>query len=161
MIEKTAVPDKNQIKSRFPSKKVLIRPKAIIECYTEIPCNPCETSCPFDAITIGEDINKIPTIDFDKCTGCGICVYSCPGLAIMNVMIKNGKAYFKIAYELLPLPKVDEKWLAINRHGDEIATCKIEQVMPPKKTNNKTALITVSVEQPYLYDFVTIRRAHE
>ncbi len=161
MIEKTIVPDKETIKSRFPNKKVLTRPKAIIECYQEIPCNPCETSCPFDAIIIGEDINTIPKIDYDKCTGCGICVYSCPGLAIMNVMIKNGKAYFKVPYELLPLPKVDEVWLACNRHGEVITKCKIEQVMPPKKTNYKTALITVSVEQPYLYEFSTIRSPYE
>jgi Fe-S-cluster-containing hydrogenase component 2 len=159
MIEKTAVPSKELVRSRFPKdKKVLFRPKAIIECYKEIPCNPCETSCPFNAITIGDDINAIPQIDFDTCTGCGICVHSCPGLAIMVAMIKNGKAYFKIAYELLPLPKVGERWHAINREGQVITDCKIEQVMVGKKTTNTTNVITVSMEQPYLYDFITIRR---
>ncbi|QWB99502.1 4Fe-4S binding protein [Mycoplasmatota bacterium] len=162
MFEKTAVATKEMVKSRFPKdKKVLFRPKAIIECYHEIPCNPCETSCPFHAITIGEDINAIPQIDFDKCTGCGICVHSCPGLAIMVAMIKNGKAYFKIPYELLPLPKVNERWLAVDRNGDVISDCKIEQVMTAKKSTNHTTVVTVSLEQPYLYDFVTIRRKHE
>ncbi|MFP4478902.1 MAG: 4Fe-4S binding protein [Candidatus Izemoplasmatales bacterium] len=162
MFRKTGVPTEEMIKSRFPKdKKVLFRPKAIIECYDEIPCNPCETVCPFNAITIGEDINAIPQIDFDKCTGCGICVHSCPGLAIVVAMIKNGKAYFKVPYELLPLPKVDEKWLAVNRKGEVISECKIENVMKAKASTNDTTLVTVSLEQPYLYDFITIRRPHE
>ncbi|MDA3932169.1 MAG: 4Fe-4S binding protein [Tenericutes bacterium] len=162
MFKKTGVPTKEMIRSRFPKdKKVLFRPKAIIECYDEIPCNPCETVCPFSAITIGEDINAIPQIDFDKCTGCGICVHSCPGLAIIVAMIKNGKAYFKVPYELLPLPKVKERWLAVNRNGDVISKCKIENVMTAKKSTNNTTIVTVSLEQPYLYDFITIRRPHE
>ena len=162
MFEKTAVPTKEMIRSRFPEdKKVLFRPKAIIECYHEIPCNPCETSCPFNAIFIGEDINAIPQIDFNKCTGCGICVHSCPGLAITVAMIKNGKAYFKVPYEQLPLPEVGTWWLAVNREGEVIDRCKIEQVMIGRKSTNTTTVVTASVEQPYLYDFVTIRCPNE
>jgi len=162
MLEKTGVPSKEQVREQFPKdKKVLFRPKAIIECYHEIPCNPCETSCPFNAITIGKDINKRPIIDFDTCTGCGVCVYSCPGLAITVAMIKNGKAYFKIPYELYPLPKEGEWWQAVNRSGQVIDRCKIERVMQPRPKNHQTALITVSLEQPYLYDFITIRRPYE
>lgn len=155
MIEKTGVASKEQVMSRLPKKEVLARPKAIIECYTKIPCNPCETSCPFDAIHIGKDINEIPVVDFDKCTGCGICVKSCPGLAIMVAMIKNGKAYFKIPYEMLPLPKVKERWFAVNRKGEVLdKLCLIENVQMNK---DKTVIVTVSIEQPYLYEFVTIR----
>lgn len=162
MFEKTAVPSKEMIRAQFPKDKhVLHRPKAIIECYHEIPCNPCETSCPFDAITVGEDINKRPLINFDTCTGCGVCVHSCPGIAIMVAMIKHGKAYFKIAYELLPLPKVGERWLAVNRAGKVISDCKIENVSPARKATNTTSVVTVSLEQPYLYEFSTIRRPHE
>ncbi|MBW2487610.1 MAG: hypothetical protein JRE72_09330, partial [Deltaproteobacteria bacterium] len=29
---------------------------AVLECLEDIPCNPCESSCKFDAITVGEDI---------------------------------------------------------------------------------------------------------
>ncbi|MDT8336664.1 MAG: 4Fe-4S binding protein [Candidatus Izemoplasmatales bacterium] len=156
MIEKTGVATIEMIKSKFPKKEVLTRPKAIIECYTEIPCNPCSTSCPFDAIYIGNDINQIPRIDFDKCTGCSSCITACPGLAIMVAMIKDGKAYFKIPYELLPLPVRGEKWTALNRYGEVLdKPCFIENVMVTKK-NDRTAIVTVSIEQPYLYDFVTV-----
>jgi len=155
MIEKTGAATIELVKSKFPAKSVLVRPKAIIECYKEIPCNPCETSCPFDAIYIGSDINQIPRIDFNKCTGCGICAQACPGLAIMVAMIKDGKAYFKIPYELLPLPVVGEKWSAANRYGDVLDKhCMIENV---KKTKDRTTIVTVSIEQPFLYEFATIR----
>jgi len=36
----------------------------------------CVKLCPFDAITMNE--NRIPVIDFDKCTACGKCVTGCP-----------------------------------------------------------------------------------
>ncbi|MFA7075635.1 MAG: 4Fe-4S binding protein [Candidatus Izemoplasmatales bacterium] len=155
MIGKTGVPTLEMVKNKFPKKEILVRPKAIIECYQEIPCNPCETSCPFNAIHIGSDINKIPTVDFDKCTGCGICAKACPGLAIMIAMIKNGKAYFKIPYELLPLPIVGERWYGVNRSGEVLdKLCLIENVHVNK---DKTVIVTVSIEQPYLYEFITIR----
>ena len=118
MLEVKGYPTKDQVKEKFPTD--LIKPKAIIECYQEIPCNPCETSCPFDAITIGRDINKRPVIDFDKCTGCGVCVYSCPGLAIMVANVKDDLAYYKIPYELLPLPKKGDIWQGINRKGEQL-----------------------------------------
>lgn len=36
----------------------------------------CERICPFDAIHIGD--NGLPKIDIEKCTGCGLCVKTCP-----------------------------------------------------------------------------------
>jgi ferredoxin len=31
---------------------------AVIECIEGIPCNPCETSCPVGAITVGDEITN-------------------------------------------------------------------------------------------------------
>ena len=36
----------------------------------------CVASCPFDAISMGED--GLPRVDECKCTGCGNCVETCP-----------------------------------------------------------------------------------
>jgi Fe-S-cluster-containing hydrogenase component 2 len=156
MIDKNGVATIEMIKSKFPKKEVLTRPKAIIECYQEIPCNPCSTACPFDAIHIGNDINQIPVLDVEKCTGCSSCITACPGLAIMVVSIKDGKAYFKIPYELLPLPVRGEKWTALNRYGEKLnKLCTIENVNVSKKSD-RTAVVTVSIEQPFLYEFATI-----
>ena len=161
MLEKTAVASLEQVKSRFPSLDALVKAKAVIECYQDIPCNPCEKNCPFGAIEIGDDINKQPRLLVDKCTGCGICVGICPGLAILLAQLKDDFAQFKIPYELLPLPKKGETWYAINRNGDVLGDCLIEHVMMSPKSD-KTYLVTVKTSKEWLYEFVTIRsKDHE
>ena len=157
MLDKNGVASIEQIKSRFPSKELLLKPKAITECYEEIPCNPCSTSCPFDAIHIGEDINTPPVVDFDKCTGCGICVYSCPGLAIVTAQIDNDKARFKLPYEFRPLPFKDEIWDGVNRSGEVICKALILKVTYTARVD-RTALVEVSVPLEFLHELVTIRR---
>ena len=157
MLNKTGIPTIELIKSRFPDTAVLIKPKAITECYEAIPCNPCSTSCPFGAITIGEDINQPPVVDFNKCTGCGICVYSCPGLAIMTVQIINDTARFKIPFEFRPLPKENQVYEGVNRNGDVITNVIVEKVTLTKK-QDRTVVLQVLVPIEFLYEFVTIRR---
>lgn len=44
-----------------------------------IACGICERSCPFDAITVENNIAKI---DYDKCTNCMVCTEKCPTNAI-------------------------------------------------------------------------------
>ncbi len=160
MIDKTGVPTRSQVKEKFPDQPILVKPKAVLECYQEIPCNPCSTSCPFNAIEIGEDINKMPTINYSICTGCAQCVYSCPGLAIMVAQVIEDYAHFKIPYELLPLPIVGETWNGVNRNGEVITDVRIERVLKNKKSD-RTAVITVKVPKKYLYEFVTIRSKDE
>ncbi len=157
MLNKNGVPSLEEIKSRFPSEEFLNKPKAITECYENIPCNPCSTSCPFDAIYIGEDINTPPVVDFEKCTGCGVCVYNCPGLAIFTVQKKEDCLVFKIPYELVPYPEKGEIVNAINRNGDIIGECEIEKVSITNR-QDRTALLQVKVAQELLYEFITVRR---
>lgn len=157
MLNKDGVPSFAHIKSRFPKREKLVRPKAITECYEEIPCNPCSTSCPFNAIHVGEDINTPPKVDFDRCTGCGICVFNCPGLAIFTVQELENHLRYQIPYEFLPLPNPGDLWKAVNRNGDIIGNCVIEKVQLSKR-QDKTALLTVLVDKEHLYDFVTVRR---
>lgn len=156
MIKVTGYPTKEQIKSKFPNEELLVKPKAIIECFQEVPCNPCSTSCPVNAITIGENINKIPSIDFDLCIGCGKCVYSCPGLCIMVARVRGDRAVFKIPYELLPVPVKGELWSGVNRTGEVICDALIEDIMKDGRTD-RTILITASVPKEYLYEFITVR----
>lgn len=156
MLNKDGIPTQEQIRSCFPEESALLKPKVIVECYEEIPCNPCSTSCPFKAITIGENINSRPTVDFSLCTGCGVCVYSCPGLAISVAQIIGDQIRFKISYEMLPLPAVGEIWTAVNRAGEIIGHAKIEKVTLGK-AQDKTALVQVLTDKKHLYDFIAIR----
>lgn len=157
MLHKTGIPTADLVQSRFPDQKILIKPKAILECYEDIPCNPCSTSCPFDAIDIGTNINKQPVLNPDICTGCALCVPSCPGLAIIVAQLKGDKAIFKIPYEFVPYPEKGHIWDGVNRSGEVICEASIDHVLLSQK-NDKTAIITVSVDARYLYEFVTIRR---
>jgi Fe-S-cluster-containing hydrogenase component 2 len=160
MLNQTGIPTLEQVLSRFPNYKALARPKAILECYEDIPCNPCATSCPFDAIDIGENINKQPVLNVDKCTGCGICVQACPGLAIVVVQVRNQDAVFKIPYEFIPMPVKNDIWHGVNRAGNIICDAKIEHVLLSQKQDH-TAMVTVSVPVEFIHDFVTIREKHE
>ena len=157
MLHKDGVAELKQIQSRFPDKVHLHKPKAITECYEEIPCNPCSTSCPFDAISIGEDINTPPVVDFEKCTGCGICVFNCPGLAIFTVQENENHLLYKIPYEFVPYPNIDEEVYAINRAGEIIGNAIITKVQISYR-QDKTALLHVKVPKDLLYEFITIRR---
>ncbi len=154
MLDRTGVPTPDQVRSRFPEEKALLRPKAILECYEDIPCNPCSTGCPFGAIVIGEDLNAQPHLIVERCTGCGLCVAICPGLAIMTARLKEGRAVFQIPYELLPLPRVGDKWIGVDREGRPLGPAQIEKVV--QKTD-RTTVLTVSIEGRHLYDFATVR----
>lgn len=158
MLASTGVATSQEVISKFPDS--IVKPKAIIECYEKIPCNPCSTSCPFGAITIGEDINNIPILNADKCTGCAVCVHSCPGLAIMVAQDMGEKIRFKIPYEMLPVPVAGELWNAVDRSGEEIGYVFIERVLTSSK-QNKTVLVQLVVDSKMKYDFITIRRPHE
>ncbi|TVP94718.1 MAG: 4Fe-4S ferredoxin [Acholeplasmatales bacterium] len=159
MIEKTGVPTRQDVLEQFPERIVLVKPKAIIECYKEIPCNPCSTSCPFDAIHIPEDINIRPVIDFDACTGCGICVYQCPGLAITVMQVKADKVIMKIPYEFTPLPQVGAQRNVLDRTGSVITKGTILKVQT-SPVQEKTALIHIEIDSAFLYDAITIEVTH-
>ena len=40
-----------------------------------IACRKCEKECPHDAIHV---VEMLAVVDYEKCTGCGICVDVCP-----------------------------------------------------------------------------------
>jgi len=43
----------------------------------------CTTVCQFDALHMGDD--GLPHVDYDKCTGCGLCVKECPQQILTSV----------------------------------------------------------------------------
>jgi len=59
----------------------------VFHCFQEVPCNPCASVCPENAIrTERDDITGLPyCCDEDACKGCMACVAICPGLAVTLV----------------------------------------------------------------------------
>lgn len=105
--------------------------RPIIECFENIPCNPCQTSCPTGAIEVPDNINSLPRIDYSKCTGCGVCVSKCPGLAIFMVKenIEPGYDLVVIPYEMLSVPKEGQKVLGLNRDGKKVCEAFVMKVL--------------------------------
>lgn len=147
MLESTGIPTKEQIDEVFPSEERLTKgPVAVIECYQNIPCNPCYTACNRNAIKKFEDINDLPNICHDDCNGCGLCIANCPGLAIMVVdaTFSDTHAILKVPYELKPLPEVGAVVKGVDRAGEYVCDVKINRVMSSKALD-RTAIVSMEV----------------
>ncbi len=159
MLEKTGIASIEQVDNSFPSMERLEKgPVAIIECFQRIPCNPCATSCKKGAIIPFVDINDLPNLNHEACNGCSLCVFNCPGLAIMVVdyTYSEEQVSFKIPYEFLPLPEKGQIIKGLNREGQEICDCKVVNVMN-SKVMDRTPLITVAVDKVHLKSFRNIK----
>lgn len=119
----------------------------IVECYQDIPCNPCEKACSSGAITVGTPITNLPKVDQSKCTGCGSCVAACPGLAIFLIdSRKSGadEADVTFPYEYLPVPERGAEVEVVDRDGKVVGMGKVVRVAATAKYD-RTTLVTVRV----------------
>ena len=145
MLERIGIPTDDDLEKVIPDKKRLSQgPVVIIECFQKIPCDPCAISCKLGAIKPFKDINDLPVVDFDKCTGCGVCISSCPGLAIfvIDVNYSKEKSLIKLPHEMLPLPEKGEEVYALDRDGSILGKAKVVRVL---KIKNKTHIISLEV----------------
>lgn len=133
-------------KTKLPSEERLAKgPVAIIECTEDIPCDPCVEACKPGAIS-KESLITPPIIDYEKCTGCTLCIDICPGLAIfvVNMNYKEGKALVSIPYEMLPLPKKGEKVDALGRSGKKIGETEVIKI---RKGRGGTYIVSIVVDR--------------
>ncbi|MCL4499409.1 MAG: 4Fe-4S binding protein [Chloroflexi bacterium] len=119
---------------------------AVIECGQQIPCNPCEDACRFGAIVIGEPLTRPPALIEDKCTGCGLCLPVCPGLAIflVDTTYSDTEAAVSFPYEMLPQPRRGQRVQALDRAGEVVGEARVISVQSPRR-NNRTPIVTVAV----------------
>lgn len=146
-LKSTGIADKSDLESVWPSEERLKKgPVVVVECFQEIPCNPCETSCPRKAIVVGPDINALPQVDHDKCNGCSVCASRCPGLAIfiIDTAFSDREATVTLPYEFLPLPHKGETVEALDREGKLRGLAKVVKVVNTK-AQDRTPLVTLAV----------------
>ncbi len=151
MLSQTGVPTIEELNKVFPSEERLNKgPVAIIECFQNIPCNPCYTACRTNAIKPFKDINDLPTIDHQQCTGCSLCVSKCPGLSIMilDMTFSDNEALIKIPYEFSPLPEEQEIVKGLDRGGNYVCDVRVEKVLNTKALD-RTPIISIAVKKEF------------
>ena len=158
----TGIPSKEELAAcpGVPSKERLLKGRvAVIECVQEIPCNPCENACHLGAITIGEQITALPILDEEKCSGCGLCVANCPGLAItiVDMTYSDTEAVIEFPFEYLPLPQVGDIVDAVNRAGEVMCKGTVTSVKKLKAYAG-TAVVGIAVPKEYADEVRSMKR---
>ena len=154
MFIKTGLASNDMVEAKLPSKERREKGSyAIFECFQEIPCNPCSTVCKLNAVKDFKNINDIPEINYDKCTGCAMCVSICPGLScfVIDETYSDDEVMIKMPYEFLPLPEVNSIVNALDREGKAIGDAKVLKVQDNKKLDH-TNIITISVPKEIFLD---------
>ena len=129
------------------TKRAGIHP--VIECTQNIPCNPCQDVCPKKCIKVGKIITSLPQLDEqNQCTGCGMCVASCPGQAIFLVNESEQDATVSMPYEFSPLPEKDEIGYACGRNGEKLCEAQVVSVKNVPAFD-QTKVLTIRVPKEY------------
>lgn len=157
----TGIPAESDLENVYPSKERLFSgPIAIVECFQEIPCDPCVKACKLGAIKIDGDINALPTLDNDLCNGCTLCISMCPGLAIfcIDYTYSDDFALVSIPHELNPVPEVENMICGLDRDGNELGIFKVVRVRSGG-IENKTYTISLAVPHDLAMDVRAVKTA--
>ncbi len=129
----------------------------VIECPEKIPCDPCVDACPQDAISIPGSMIELPEIDYEKCTGCLVCIPGCPGLAIFVIdETPEDHSIVYIPYEFIPRPKKGDHAIGLDREGKKRCEVEIVKVIDSRKFD-RCAIVGFSVPKDLAHKIRFIR----
>lgn len=155
MLKTHGIATREDVETKLPSdeKRRQQGPYAVFECYQEIPCNPCEKSCPRGAVTIGEDINEVPVVDYSICNGCSVCVSACPGLAIFIIHedVEPGISQVLMPWEYAYVPERGDKVTALDRAGKPVCEAEVSVVRQAKR-QDRTTIIGLKVPTEFIQE---------
>jgi Fe-S-cluster-containing hydrogenase component 2 len=108
---------------------------------------------------VGHPITNLPTLKEDLCTGCGICLARCPGLAIfmMDLSYSKDDAAVSFPHEFLPVPEEGEKVKALDRGGRVVTTGKVIKVRN-HRSQDRTPVVTIAVPKKHAWVVRGIQR---
>ena len=154
MLKHDGIPTREELQVIMPTPERLEKgPVAIIECFQDIPCDPCVGACPVKAIHMESGITAMPHLEEKRCTGCGICITGCPGLAIFVLNMAHSKkmATLSIPYEMLPVPRMGDIVLGLDRTGKAVCEVKVLRVGSYKK-HDRTWAVTIELPKELAMD---------
>ena len=124
----------------------------IFHCVQEVPCNPCTSVCPENAIrTEGDEITGLPYIvDVALCKGCLNCVFVCPGLAatVVDYRKDEERPTVTLPYEVWrEKVEVGNKVPVTDVDGAILGYYPVEKVLANQKKYPGTLLVQVKLEK--------------
>lgn len=138
----------------------------IFHCYQEVPCNPCISVCPENALRTREDrITGLPYIlDSGRCKGCFSCVAICPGLAVTLVDYRKDRdrPLVTLPYELRREKVEKGGTVAVtDDDGEVLGRYPVEKVIAFKKKFPGTLLVQIRMDKEAATRAIGIRVQEE
>ncbi len=158
-LDTVGIPTAEEIQKINPSPERLQEgPVVIVECFREIPCNPCADACPQGAIHPFENIHHRPAVDHERCTGCGLCISHCPGLAIrvVDMTWSKSEALVRLPYEFLPHLAVGHEVELLGRDGRVLGSGRVVEFWD-RPALDRTQIVAVAVNPEWALDTAAIR----
>lgn len=125
----------------------------VFHCEQEIPCNPCTSVCPKQAISTGDDIRGRPRFIGDEigevCNGCTKCVTICPGLAITLVDYRKDSEHptVSLAHEFgKEQINPGDVVTVLDTEGTALGQAEVTQVAAGKKMD-RTLLVRIKAPE--------------
>lgn len=150
------LPKREILKSRpgdtFSRSPVVPGPqwRPVFFCSEEIPCNPCTTVCPTNAIRLRPlrgTIMDLPYFDNTKCIGCMSCVSICPGLAVSLVRrVAEDSAEVVLPWEFEVDFEIGHEMELVDQEGQFKEKAKVVAKRYNKKNNTWLLTFRTSVQ---------------
>jgi NADPH-dependent 2,4-dienoyl-CoA reductase/sulfur reductase-like enzyme/Fe-S-cluster-containing hydrogenase component 2/bacterioferritin-associated ferredoxin len=123
----------------------------VFHCTQEVPCNPCTSVCPVNAIRTEEDkITGLPyLVDREACTGCASCVAVCPGLSVSLLDYRDDpqRPLVTLAYEIWrDRVEVDQRVPVTDVEGAILGYFPVRKVRTRRKYPG-TLMVTLQVDK--------------
>lgn len=134
-------------------------PVAVCECVQEIPCNPCESACPFHAIKVGEHISNTPKVSWNDCKGCGQCIAHCSGLAtfVLDKSYSDQVGSVSFPYEYIRSFEKGDTVGAADRSGKRVCDGVVKRIIDTKN-NDRTPVVTLEVPIEFVDEVRSVYR---
>ena len=97
-----------------------------------------------------EKITDLPKVDFDRCTGCTLCVAQCPGQAIFVVDASQDgeEALLSLQYDMGEPPDPGDRVVLLDREGNSVGEGKVVKVYKHKRS--EAFVVTIAIPQKLL-----------